>query len=81
MKVAFELEFPDEQAADVFRWLQDLPAGLTIRWKQLKAEKYATSQNDLSEAEQAHSVDRFVGSWQTAADGAELAQQIREALR
>ena len=38
MKIAFELEFPDEQAADAFRWLQNLPAGWAARWKQRKVK-------------------------------------------
>ncbi|WP_201984058.1 hypothetical protein [Hymenobacter rubidus] len=46
MKVTFELEFPDEQAADAFRWLQNLPAGWAARWKQRKTKKPATGQHN-----------------------------------
>ncbi len=82
MKVAFELEFPDEQAADAFRWLQNLPAGWAARWKHLKTKKQVAAsqvaQSDLSEAEQNRLLDEFAGSWQSAEDGTELARQIRE---
>ena len=30
MRVAIELEFSDDQAADVFRWLQVAPEGVTV---------------------------------------------------
>ena len=82
MKVAFELEFPDEQAADAFRWLQNLPAGWAARWKQRKTKKpVATGQDNrtkLSEADQNRLLDEFAGSWQSAENGTELARQIRE---
>ena len=82
MKVAFELEFPDEQAADAFRWLQNLPAGWAARWKQQKTKKPATISQDnppkLSETDQNRLLDEFSGSWQSDEDGTELARQIRE---
>lgn len=81
MKVAFELEFPDEQAADAFRWLQNLPAGWAARWKQRKTKKPAISQDGqtrMSEADQNRLLDEFAGSWQSAENGTELARQIRE---
>jgi len=83
MKVALELEFPDEQAADAFRWLQNLPAGWAARWKQRKTKKSAAinqkDQPELSEAEQHRLLDEFAGSWQSDEDGTELARQLREA--
>ena len=82
MKVAFELEFPDEQAADAFRWLQNLPTGWAARWKQRKTKKHVAtgqdSQPKLSDADQNRLLDEFAGSWQSAEDGTELARQIRE---
>jgi hypothetical protein len=82
MKVAFELEFPDEQAADAFRWLQTLPAGWAARWKQRKTKKDVnTSQHNqpkLSDADQNRLLDEFAGSWQSDEDGTELSRQIRE---
>ena len=83
MKVLLELEFSDEEAADFFRWLQELPAGLTARWRQLGAEKPATSRDDLpelSEAGQNRVVLASTGSWQSAENGVELARQIRESF-
>ncbi len=82
MKVAFELEFPDEQAADAFRWLQNLPVGWVARWKQRKP-KQAVAINPgnhlpLSTADQHRLIDEFAGSWQSDEDGTELARQIRE---
>lgn len=82
MKIAFELEFPDEQAADAFRWLQNLPAGWAARWKQGKAKKQVTNnpadQPKRSEVEQHQLLNEFAGSWQSDEDGTELARQIRE---
>lgn len=82
MKIAFELEFPDEQAADAFRWLQNLPAGWAARWKQGKAKKQVTNnpadQPKRSEVEQHQLLNEFAGSWQSDEDGTELAHQIRE---
>ncbi len=83
MKVAFELEFPDEQAADAFRWLQNLPAGWAARWKQRKSKQNiiapeSGNQPKLSEADQNRLLDEFTGSWQSDEDGTELARQIRE---
>jgi maltooligosyltrehalose synthase len=83
MKVAFELEFPDEQAADAFRWLQNLPTGWAARWKQRKSKKAIvaperSSQPKLSEADQNRLLNEFAGSWQSDEDGTELARQIRE---
>ena len=82
MKVAFELEFPDEQAADAFRWLQNLPTGWAARWKQRKTKKPVVNGRDsqarLSETDQNRLLDEFAGSWQSDEDGTELARQIRE---
>jgi hypothetical protein len=82
MKVAFELEFPDEQAADAFLWLQNLPAGWAARWKQRKTKKRVNVSQDnqpkLSDADQNRLLDEFAGSWQSDEGGTELARQIRE---
>ena len=80
MKVALELEFPDEQAADAFRWLQNLPAGWAARWKQRNTRKRAVNPDfqPLSEAEQQRLLNEFAGSWQSDENGTELARQIQE---
>ncbi len=82
MKVAFELEFPDEQAADAFRWLQNLPAGWAARFKQRKTKQNGApnpgNQPTRSAVELAKLADEFAGSWQSDEDGTELARQIRE---
>ena len=82
MKVAFELEFPDEQAADVFRWLQNLPVGWAARWKQRRTKKYVNTNLDnqpkLSTADQNRLIDEFAGSWQSDEAGTELVHQLRE---
>ena len=82
MTVAFELEFPDEQAADAFRWLQNLPVGWAARWKQRKTKKHINTNQDnqpkLPNADQNRLIDEFAGSWQSDEDGTEIARQIRE---
>ena len=82
MKVAFELGFPDEQAADAFRWLQNLPVGWAAQWEQRKTQKtvaiHSGNQPMLSAAEQQRLVEEFAGSWQSDENGTELARQIQE---
>lgn len=85
MRVAFELEFPDEQAADAFHWLQNLPAGWAARWKQHKTKKRAAAnsnnQSELSETEQKELLYKVFGGWQSDVSGEEMVRQIYEDRR
>ena len=77
MRVALELEFPDEQAASVMRQLQNLPE-MTIRF--LKTDAHATEQltskEPLSEQEQHALLDQVFGSWQQEEGEEDLLSQI-----
>lgn len=65
MRVALELEFPDEQAASVIRQLQSLPE-MTIRFLKTDAQARATDQlsskEPLSEQAQHALLDQVFGS-------------------
>ena len=80
MKVALELEFPDEQAASVLRKLQDLPE-MTIRFlktdipAQLKVQ-HLIGKVPLSEQEQNELLDKVFGSWQQEEGEEDLMSQI-----
>jgi len=80
MKIAFELEFPDEQAADAFRWLQNLPAGWAARWKQRRIKppvaSSPASQPSLSETEQNQLLHEVFGSWKSEESGDEMVRRI-----
>jgi hypothetical protein len=86
MRVALELEFPDEQAASVMRQLQSLPE-MTIRF--LKTDAQARDTEPLSSkeplSEQHALLDQVFGSWQQEEGEEDLMSQIyssrRDALR
>jgi len=82
MKIALELEFPDEQAASIMVWLQNLPSGVA----HFVGRKTTTAiQPDLStapvksEAELGQLFQQLAGSWQSNESGEELARQLYEA--
>lgn len=79
MKVALELEFPDEQAASVMRQLQNLPE-MTIRFlktdAQLPQASQLSSKETLSEQEQHALLDQVFGSWQQEEGEEDLLSQI-----
>ena len=78
MRVAVELEFPDDRAAAAFQWLQSLPADVvayfTNRPQRELVSKPATE--ELSEAEQRQLLHEVFGSLQSDESGEELAQRI-----
>lgn len=86
MKIALELEFPDEQAASVMRQLQGLPE-MTIRFLRLdaatrlslSATQYSAGNSRLSEQQQNELLDQVFGSWQSDETGEELVRQIYQA--
>ena len=49
MRVAFELEFPDERAADVIRWLQAAPEGVEV-YLVTKGQSKIESANNAAQA-------------------------------
>lgn len=86
MKIALELEFPDEQAASVMRQLQGLPE-MTIRFLRLdaatrlslNATQHSAGNSRLSEQQQNELLDQVFGSWQSDETGEELVRQIYQA--
>jgi hypothetical protein len=84
MRVALELEFPDEHAASVMRQLQSLPE-MTIRFLKTDAQARTTdplsSQETLSEQEQHALLDQVFGSWQQEEGEEDLLSQIYSARR
>ncbi len=79
MRVALELEFPDEQAASVMRQLQNVPH-LTIRFLETDAlaqqDKQFSEKEPLSEQEQHALLDQVFGSWQSEENGEEMVRRI-----
>ena len=83
MRVALELEFPDEQAASVMRKLQDLPE-MTIRFlktdllaqRSAPVVKHLAGKSPLSEQEQNALLDKVFGSWQQEEGEEDLMSQI-----
>jgi len=75
MKLALELEFPDEQAADVLRLLQSVP-NVTAR---VIPHPASHSSSTNSDAELEKLFQQLAGSWQSDENGEELARQLHEA--
>ena len=80
MKIALELEFPDEQAAAFMQRLQSLP-GLTARFLRLRPEVQVSAvvseaSGELTEAEQKALLYKVFGSWQSDVSGDEMVRQI-----
>jgi hypothetical protein len=79
MRVALELEFPDEQAASVIQLLQAL-LGLTIRF--LQVDQYRTQRTlqavdkKLTAAEEEALLHEVFGSWKLEESGEEMVQRI-----
>lgn len=82
MKVALELEFPDEQAASVMRQLQSLPK-MTIRFLETDRQHEAKigDKTSLSEQEQYALLDQVFGSWQQEESEEDLLSQIYNSRR
>ncbi|MBO0357676.1 hypothetical protein J0X19_06940 [Hymenobacter sp. BT186] len=76
MKLALELEFPDDQAANVLRLLQNTP-NTTARI--LTHPASVPTSASKSEAELEALFQQLVGSWQSDENGDELNRQLREA--
>ena len=78
MRVAVELEFPDDRAAAAFQWLQSLPADVVAYFahhspRELPSEP---ATEELSEAEQQRLLHEVFGSWQSEESGEELVRSI-----
>ena len=84
MRVAVELEFPDEQAASVMRQLQSLPQ-MTIRFletdAQVQHDKQPGGNAPLSVQEQHALLDEVFGSWQQEEGEEDLLSQIYNSRR
>jgi hypothetical protein len=78
MKLAVELEFPDEQASAAIQWLQSLPVGFVARFQgHQQREPVATpATEELSEAEQHRLLHEVFGSWKSEESGEDLISQI-----
>ena len=83
MRVALELEFPEDKAALFVRLLQSLPPGLTAHFVRPKpspstdaAEPEAT---ELTAAEEKQLLHDLFGAWKSDVGGEEMVRQIYEA--
>ena len=83
MRVALELEFPDEKAALFVRLLQSLPPGLTVHFSRPKpgqstafAEAEAT---ELNAAEEKLLMHELFGAWKSDVSGEEMVREIYDA--
>lgn len=74
MKLALELEFPDDQAANVLRLLQNTP-NVTAR----VIPHPASGASFTSEADLEKLFQQLAGSWQSDENGDELNRQLRAA--
>jgi len=86
MKLAVELEFPEEQAALALEWLQSLPTGIAARLRG-KGKKLAENQPagtakvnaSLSVAEEQQLLHELFGAWKSDVSGDEMNRTIDEA--
>ncbi|UOQ74026.1 hypothetical protein [Hymenobacter cellulosilyticus] len=76
MKLALELEFPDDQAANVLRLLQNTPH---ITARILTHPASVPTSVSKSETELEALFQQVAGSWQSDENGDELNIQLREA--
>ncbi|GAA3951903.1 hypothetical protein [Hymenobacter algoricola] len=77
MKLALELEFPDDQAANVLRLLQNTP-NVTARVIPHPASTVPGAVPVTSEAELEKLFQQLAGSWQSDENGDELNRWLRE---
>ncbi|SHL17412.1 hypothetical protein [Hymenobacter psychrotolerans] len=77
MKLALELEFPDDQAANVLRLLQSVPE-VTTRILPHPAS-VGVNTAPLGAADQQRLLHELFGSWHSEESGDELARQLQEA--
>ena len=79
MRIALELEFPDEQAASVMWQLQNVPQ-MTIRFLETDAQaqppRQLGSKEPLSGQAQHALLDQLFGSWQQEEGEEDLLSQI-----
>jgi hypothetical protein len=78
MKLAVELEFPDEQAGAAIQWLQSLPANFVARFqgRQQRGPIATSATEELSEAEQYRLLHEVFGSWKSGESGEEIVRRI-----
>ena len=78
MKLAVELEFPDEQAGAAIQWLQSLPADFVARFQSREQREPIanTTTEVLSEAEQHRLLHEVFGSWKSEESGEEMVRRI-----
>ncbi|GAB2696977.1 hypothetical protein GCM10011495_29160 [Hymenobacter frigidus] len=81
MRVALELEFPDEQAAAALNWLQSIPSGLVAKFRgnqRLPGEATMpeAAEEGAAEAEQNRLLHEVFGSWKSEESGEEMVRRI-----
>lgn len=86
MKLAVELEFPEEQAALALEWLQSLPTGIAARLRgkgKKLAKKPSTDTAEvgatLSAAEEQQLLHELFGAWKSEVSGDEMNRAIDDA--
>lgn len=83
MRVALELEFPDEKAALFVRLLQSLPPGLTARFSRPKPGQLTdlaeTESTGLTSAEEKQLMHELFGAWKSDVSGEEMVREIYDA--
>ena len=81
MRVAVELEFPDDRAAAAFQWLQSLPADMVAHFTSRKQPGQAAqpATEELSETEQQQLLHELFGAWKDGVSGEEMVREIYEA--
>ncbi|RZK31017.1 MAG: hypothetical protein EOO63_05240 [Hymenobacter sp.] len=81
MRVAVELEFPDDRAAAAFQWLQSLPADVVAYFAHRSPRELPSqpATEELSEAEQQRLLHELFGAWKDGVSGEEMVREIYEA--
>jgi predicted Zn-dependent peptidase len=78
MRIAVELEFPDNRAAAALQWLQSLPADVVAHFVGRKQAGLVANPatEELSEAEQYQLLHEVFGSWQSDESSEELVRSL-----
>lgn len=81
MRVAVELEFPDDRAAAAFQWLQSLPDDFVAHFAGRTQRGPATQPiaAETSEAEQQRLLHELFGAWKDGVSGEEIVREIYKA--
>ena len=81
MRVAVELEFPDDRAAAAFQWLQSLPEDFVAHFvsSSQRGQAVPLIAGEAVAAEQQRLLHELFGAWKEGVSGEEMVREIYEA--